>query len=100
MTTVYLYGLGGADQNYRVIRYTPIEIDNLVGTTFGVINTFKYEACMMKQRFPSIERIFMIDNRRGLNRDYQEAWRKNSIESYAIFKDILEREGVELTQYI
>ena len=42
MTTVYLYGLGGADQMYRVIRYSAVEIDNLVGTNYGVIRTLKY----------------------------------------------------------
>ena len=78
MTTVYLYGLGGADQMYRVVRYSAIEIDNLVGTNYGVIRTLKYEAAMMR-----------------IN-----AWKKNTIESHAIFKDILEREGLELTQSV
>lgn len=100
MTTVFLYGLGGADQNYRVVRYTPVEIDNLLGTNFGVIRTLKYEAQMMKMKYPNIERVFAIDNGRGLARDYKEAYKKNSIESHAIFKDILEREGLELTEYI
>ncbi len=100
MTTVYLYGLGGADQNYRVIRYSPVEIDTLVGTNFGVVRTLKYEAQMMKMKYPNIQRVFAIDNGRGLSRDYRNAWKKNSIESHAIFKDILEREGIELTSYI
>lgn len=100
MTTVYLYGLGGADQQFRVVRYTPVEIDNLLGTTFGVIRTLKYEAQMMKMKYPNIERVFAIDNGRGLARDYREACKKNSIESHAIFKDILEREGLDLTEYI
>ena len=97
MTTVYLYGLGGADQMYRVIRYSAVEIDNLVGTNYGVIRTLKYEATMMRMKYPNIERVFVIDNGRGLARDYINAWKKNTIESHAIFKDILEREGLELT---
>ena len=100
MTTVYLYGLGGADQMYRVIRYSAVEIDNLVGTNYGVIRTLKYEATMMRMKYPNIERVFAIDNGRGLARDYINAWKKNTIESHAIFKDILEREGLELTQSV
>ena len=100
MTTVYLYGLGGADQMYRVVRYSAVEIDSLLGTNFGVISTLKYEAQMMRMKYPNIERVFAIDNYRGLVRDYTNAWKKNTIESHAIFKDILEREGLELTKYI
>lgn len=100
MTTVYLYGLGGADQMYRVIRYSAIEIDNLVGTNYGVIRTLKYEATMMRMKYPNIERVFVIDNGRGLARDYANALKTNTIESHAIFKDILEREGLELTQSV
>lgn len=100
MTTVYLYGLGGADQMYRVIRYSAIEIDNLVGTNYGVIRTLKYEASMMRMKYPNIERVFVIDNGRGLARDYANALKTNTIESHAIFKDILEREGLELTQSV
>ena len=100
MTTVYLYGLGGADQMYRVIRYSAVEIDNLVGTNYGVIRTLKYEASMMRMKYPNIERVFVIDNGRGLARDYANALKTNTIESHAIFKDILEREGLELTQSV
>lgn len=100
MTTVYLYGLGGADQMYRVIRYSAVEIDNLVGTNYGVIKTLKYEAAMMRMKYPNIERVFAIDNGRGLSRDYANALKTNTIESHAIFKDILEREGLELTQSV
>ena len=100
MTTVYLYGLGGADQMYRVIRYSAVEIDNLVGTNYGVIRTLKYEATMMRMKYPNIERVFAIDNGRGSARDYANALKTNTIESHAIFKDILEREGLELTQSV
>ena len=100
MTTVYLYGLGGADQMYRVIRYSAVEIDNLVGTNYGVIRTLKYEASVMRMKYPNIERVFAIDNGRGLARDYANALKTNTIESHAIFKDILEREGLELTQSV
>ena len=94
MNTIFVYGLGGADIQYRVIRYTPIPEDSFS------IKTLIYEAQMMKIRYPNIERVFAVDNRRNLGRDFMESIKKNTIESCAIFKDILEREGLELTPYI
>lgn len=32
----------------------------------------------------------------GLKREFQESIKRNSIESCAIFKDILEREGIKI----
>ena len=55
---------------------------------------------MMRMKYPNIERVFAIDNGRGLARDYANALKTNTIESHAIFKDILEREGLELTQSV
>ena len=77
MKSMFLYGIGGAENNYRVVRYTEIPEDSMT------VLTYKYEASMM-------------DNRHGLRRDYTVAYKKNSIESWAIFKDILEREGIEI----
>lgn len=94
MRTIFLYGIGGPSDQYRVIRYTPIEEDSFS------IRTIIWEAQMMKVKYPSVKRVFAVDNRKGLRRDYMESMKKNTVESCAIFKDILEREGLELTQYI
>ena len=90
MKSMFLYGIGGAENNYRVVRYTEIPEDSMT------VLTYKYEASMMRIRYPSVERVFLMDNRHGLRRDYTIAYKKNSIESWAIFKDILEREGIEI----
>ena len=90
MKTVFLYGIAGADNHYRCVRYTCIPEQDVS------ISAIKYEAYAMKDEYPSVERVFAIDNRYGLYRDYMESIKKNSIESCAIFKDILERQGVEI----
>jgi hypothetical protein len=54
----------------------------------------KRHAGFMVLQNPGIERVYAIDNRYGLKREYVESYKKNSIESCAIFKDILEREGL------
>lgn len=88
MNQVILYGIAGAENQYRVIRYFIIDAE-LVS-----ISNIVYQANMLKIKNPTIEHVYAIDNRRGLRRDYVESCKKNTIESCAIFKDILEREGI------
>ena len=90
MRTVFLYGIGGANDHFRVIRYVRIDGDEIC------IETFKYEASVMRMRYPGIKRVFAIDNRPGLRRSYMDTIKKNSIESCVIFRDLLERSGIEI----
>lgn len=90
MKTIYLYGISGADQAYRVLKYQFIIEEEIS------IKEILYTATMMRVRNPSIEHVYAIDNRRGLKYDLQTAMKRNSIESWAIFKDILEREGLQV----
>lgn len=90
MKRIFLYGIGGADKQYRVLKYWVMEEE------FISIWNIKYQADMLKIKNPSIEHVYVVDDRHGLYRDYKESIRKNSIESCAIFKDILEREGIKI----
>lgn len=85
---IYLYGLAGAESMYRVVTHSYIDDE------FRTIKDMKLHAMWMKSKMPSVEHVYAIDQRPGLAADYKNAWRHNSIESYAIFKDILEREGI------
>ena len=60
------------------------------------IRTLVYEASMLKARMPNIEEIYVVDSRPGLAGDYKNAIKKNSIESYAIFKDLITKSGIKL----
>lgn len=88
---ILLYGIGGASKQYAVLRYYAIYEDEP-----DVIGTIKRTAAWMRVNNPDILAVYAISNRRGLRRDYVEAYKKNSIESHAIFRDILEREGIKL----
>ena len=90
MKRIFLYGIGGAEKQYRVLKYWVVEEE------FISIMNIKYHADMLKIRNPSIEHVYAVDDRYGLYRDYMESIKKNSIESCAIFKDILEREGIKI----
>lgn len=87
---IVLYGIGGPEKEYAVLGYFQIfELHD-------VVSTVRREAARLVANNPSIKAVYMIDNRYGLRRDYRESVRHNSIESYAVFKDILEREGMRI----
>lgn len=90
MNNIILYGIGDARYQYRVLRYFAI-YDEQADTS-----EVKRFARMMQVINPSIEHVYMITNRRGLKREFMESTKRNSIESCAIFKDTLEREGLKI----
>ena len=84
---VFLYGIGDADVMYRVLYYRYLEDREI---SFRGIDA---EAEFMMTVNPSIKEVYAIFDRRGLYWDYMEAVKKNSIESWQVFKSILEYEG-------
>lgn len=88
---VVIYGLGGASKQYRVLEFFTI-----FDTSRDIITEIYRVSSRMKVRNPSIEKIYVIDNRKGLKRDYLESFKANSIEGWVIFKDLLEREGIQV----
>ena len=90
MNNLILYGIGNARYQYRVLKWFAIYEES------ADVAEVKRIAHMMQVVNPSIEHVYLISNRRGLKREFQESIRKNSIESCAIFKDILEREGIKI----
>jgi len=63
---------------------------------FVSIRTIMSEARLLRVKNPDVEHVYAIDNRYGLRRDYRESMKQNIIESHYIFKDILEREGIQI----
>ena len=90
MNRIYLYGIAGANDKYAVVRYAYVDVDS------RPIDAIKMEADIMRMEYPNVKKIFAIDARGGLANDYRRAIKSNSIESYIVFKDILERKGIEI----
>lgn len=87
---VYIYGLGGADKMYRVLAYHFITEEEIT------INNLVYWAAMLRLHNPSVESVYAIDNYRGLRNDCRASMYKSTIENCAIFKNILETQGIRL----
>lgn len=57
MKSIILYGLGGAEKQYRVLGYWCIYDEQI---TIGEI---RCQAMLMRMRNPSVKQIFAVDNR-------------------------------------
>ena len=90
MKQVILYGIAKADKHYRILRYF------VLNEEYISINNVARAARRLVRDYPEIERVFAIDNRYGLRRDYEEAYIKDSIESCMEFVNILETEGIRV----
>lgn len=87
---IFLYGIGDAGTQFRVLNYEYIESEKFsVWLMFRVIDS-------MILRTPGIIEIYMLDNRPGLRADFMESVKSNTVESCQIFKDILRREGLKV----
>lgn len=87
---ILLYGLGGPEKAYAVLKWYCIYDQDI--SIAAIIR----ESYRMVGINPSIKYVYAIDNRRGLKREYMDAFRIDSVESHYIFKDILEREGMRV----
>lgn len=90
MSKIFLYGIGGPENQYRVLRYEDMGSEKI--SIADMVSTARY----MRFRNPSIKRVFAVDDRYGLAEEYRTSVRRNTIESCAVFKDTLERDGIEI----
>lgn len=90
MKRIYLYGIAGVADHYKVVRYSCIDSDGVT------IMSLKYEAARLRMDYPNIGHVYAVDESPSLYRSYIEAIRKNSMEVYISFCDTLMRQGVEV----
>lgn len=86
---VVLYGIGPAEKDYRVLRYYTMFHEDIG------ISSIDRAASLIRAERPDIIKVYVIDNYRGLRKDYLEAVKMNSFAGWIMFKDILERQGIE-----
>lgn len=85
--SIILYALASAEKQYRPISYYCIFEGNFS------IAEMMYRASLLKSRNPEIEHIFVIDNRKGLRKDYRETKEELTVESGLRFYQTLEKYG-------
>ena len=87
---IYVYGLAGEEQNYRVIQYTFFDVD----LTRDITIEMHRQADWLRGNYSSIEHVYAVNGGRGLKYIYLDAVKRNTIESNVVFKTLLEQRGV------
>lgn len=88
--SIIIYGLAGAEKKYRALAYYCIFEGD-----FSIANML-YQASVLKAKNPEVKYVYVIDNRKGLRRDYGESYKTNTIESCVEFKMLLEKDGYRI----
>ena len=90
MKRIYLYGIAGVTDHYKVVRYSCVDSEGMT------IMALKYEAARLRMDYPNIGHVYAVDASSSLYRSYMEAIRKDSMEVCISFRDMLMRQGVEV----
>lgn len=90
MKRIYLYGIAGAMDHYKVVRYSCVDGDGMT------IMSLKYEAARLRMDYPNIGHVYAVDASPSLYRSYMETIKQNTMTACIAFRDTLERQGVEV----
>lgn len=87
---IFVYGIGGADDNYRIVAYQYIKTN----TSYDVIHDCRTIAEWLRYRNPTIKYTYAIGESADLARMYKKARKTNSVEDNVCFKLMLEDTGL------
>lgn len=90
MKRVFLYGLAGAEDRYKIVRYVWFECEGVE----DIIEHIRREAAWLKFQNPSVEQVYGICESARLANAYKYTKRNDSIEANVTFKLMLETEGI------
>ena len=90
MKRIYLYGIAGVADHYKVVRYSCVDSDGMT------IMALKYEAARLRMDYPNIGHVYAVDANPSLYRSYMDVIRKDLMEVCISFRDMLMRQGVEV----
>lgn len=86
---IYLYGLAGADQQYRIIRYDHFDMDSVN----DIFKEAHIRAAWLRSHDSTIETVYAVPGGHGLKYIFMEAFRTNTVEANVTFKTLLEQRG-------
>lgn len=92
MKRIFLYGIAGAEDNYRVASYMYIDCEKEEVT----IRKLVINATWLKIKNQSIKYVYAIDSSASLAHSYRETVHSNTIENNVLFKSMLEELGLKI----
>lgn len=87
---IFIYGIGGANDNYRVVAYQYIKTNE----SYDIVRDCHAVARWLRYRNPSIKYAYAIGEGADLARMYKKARKTNSVEDNVCFKLMLEETGL------
>lgn len=84
------YAIGGAADNYRVIRYERVK-----SADYTIENERQLVLDVLEMH-PDIKQMFVVTNRYSWRKDFNTALKDGSMAAWICFKDLLERCGREI----
>ena len=90
MNRLYLYGMAGVDDNYRIITHVYIDSATQPITIRNIVTN----ATWIKYKYPGVEHVYAIDGSGKLGYIYKDTMIRNTMEKNVEFKHILETEGL------
>lgn len=91
MKQIFLYGIAGVEEQYRVLGYRFLMDENIS------IENMKRTAATLRIERPSIDKVYAIDNCYGLKHEVMTVLKFPTVENCVLFKMRLEEEGIEIT---
>ena len=86
---LFIYGIGGADDNYRIVAYQYIKVDE----SYDITRDSHSIAAWLRYRNPTIKYTYAITESADLAQMYKKARKTNSVEDNVCFKLMLEETG-------
>lgn len=90
MKDFVLYGIAGANNQYRVVKYEFYD-----GPIYDLA-PIKAQAGMMRMDNPTIEEVYLVKSGPDIAADYRKADKRKSVEGNVIFKVTLEQYGAKI----
>ena len=87
---IFIYGIGGANDNYRIVAYQYIKTNE----SYDIVRDCRAVAEWLKYRNPSIKYTYAIGESAELANMYKKARKTNSVEDNVCFKLMLEETGL------
>lgn len=90
MKRIFLYGIAGAEDRYKIVKYVWINCEEET----DLIRRIRNDAGWMKFQNPSVEHVYAISEGGHVANSYKYTKRHDSIEANVNFKLLLEKEGI------
>lgn len=86
---LFIYGIGGADDNYRIVAYRFIKVNE----SYDITSDSHSIAAWLRYMNPTIKYAYAIMESADVAQMYKKARKTNSVEDNVCFKLMLEETG-------